>query len=285
MKILEQIRQNKPLILNLTNSVTVNDVANAILAVGGSPLMSNETSEMHDLIHLCAGVNLNIGTADKKQVQFMCKAGKLAGKLGKPVVFDPVGSGASDFRTKSALKIIKKVHPAVIKGNMSEIKALAGTSQSSSTCGVDVNPGDVIGEKNLEAAVNFVVQFAAKLKCVIAVTGAIDLVSDGKHCFIIRNGHEMMEKVCGTGCVISGILPCFICNAKNIEETARLTAECISLMGLAGEIAVKDLKKNGNISLENQFIGGNLTLRQKIIDNLFLLDDEKLLEGQKVELR
>lgn len=271
MKILEQIRQNKPLILNLTNSVTVNDVANAILSVGGSPIMSAEKSEIADLVARCSGVNLNIGTADKRQVRLMLTAGKWANKLEKTVVFDPVGCGASKFRTWAALKIVKKVRPAVIKGNMSEIKALAG--ENLCTRGVDVNPDDVISENNLETAVSFVVQLADKLKCVVAVTGAIDLVSDGRHCFIIRNGNELMEKVCGTGCVISGILPCFIYGAKTLEETARLTADCISMMGLAGEIAVKKL------------IGGNLTLRQQIIDNLFFMDDEQLSEGQKIELR
>ena len=170
---LENVRKNVPLVHNITNYVTVNDVANVLLACGGSPIMSDEPDDVADITSICGGLNINIGTLNKNSIEGMFIAGKKANELSHKILLDPVGAGASKLRTDTAVKLAKEIKFDVIRGNISEIKTLA--LGSGTTKGVDADVSDAVTEENLDNAVAFVKNYAKKSGCVIAITGAIDL--------------------------------------------------------------------------------------------------------------
>ena len=155
---LENVRTQVPLVHNITNYVTVNDVANVLLACGGSPIMADEAEEVEDITTICGGLNINIGTLNKRTITGMLLAGKRANELGHPVLLDPVGAGASALRTNTAIELMDTLHPTVIRGNISEIKTLA--SGSGTTKGVDADVADAVTEDTLDQAVAFVKNFA-----------------------------------------------------------------------------------------------------------------------------
>lgn len=192
-KMLENVRGKCPLIHNITNYVTVNDCANIVLACGASPIMSDDQSEVEEITTICGGLNINIGTLNKRTIESMFLAGKRANALSHPVVLDPVGAGASKLRTETAQKLLEEVKFTVIRGNISEVKTLA--SGSGTTKGVDADVADKVSEENLDSAVAFAKAFAEKTGAVIAITGAIDIVADGKKAYCIRNGHPMMSSI------------------------------------------------------------------------------------------
>ena len=182
---LENVRKSAPLVHNITNYVTVNDVANALLACGGSPIMSDEPDDVADITSICGGLNINIGTLNKRSIEAMFIAGERSRALGHIVLLDPVGAGASALRTRTALEIMEKIKPDVIRGNISEIKTLA--LGSGTTKGVDADTADTVTEDNLDQMVAFAKAFAEKTDAVIAITGAIDLVADAEKCSISGN--------------------------------------------------------------------------------------------------
>ena len=174
---LNNVRKSTPLIHNITNYVTVNDVANIILACGASPIMADEPDEVEDITSICAGLNINIGTLNKRTVDSMLLAGKKANELGHILLLDPVGAGASALRTRTALNLLENLKFDVIRGNISEIKTLAmgiGT-----TNGVDASAADSVTNENLNSSVEFIKNFAQRTSSIIAVTGEIDIVTDG----------------------------------------------------------------------------------------------------------
>ena len=185
-KCITNVRNNVPLVHNITNYVTVNDVANVLLACGGSPIMSDEPDDVEDITTICGGLNINIGTLNKRSIEGMFLAGKKANELGHVVLLDPVGAGASALRTNTAVKLMDEVKFDVIRGNISEIKTLA--LGSGTTKGVDADVADAVTEESLDSAVAFVKELAAKTGSIIAITGAIDLIADSERCFVIRNG-------------------------------------------------------------------------------------------------
>ena len=268
---LDQVRKTAPVVHNITNYVTVNDVANVILACGGSPIMSDEPEDVADITSICGGLNINLGTLHKTSIEGMLKAGHRSNELGHPVLLDPVGAGASRFRTETALKLIKEIKFSVIRGNVSEIKTLA--YGSGSTKGVDADVADAVTEENLDEAVAFAKAFAEKANCVVAITGAIDLVSDGKSCYVIRNGRPEMGKITGTGCQLSGMMTAYI--TANPEHTLEAAAAAVCVMGLAGEIGFSRMQDGD----------GNSTYRNRIIDAIYNMDAKTLEEGAKYELR
>ena len=271
MQILKNVRQKSPLVHCMTNYVTVNDVANMVLACGASPIMSDEKEDVKDITSICNGLCINIGTLNKRTIKSMFIAGKKANQLGHIVVLDPVGAGASKLRTKTALNLIKKVHFDVIRGNISEIKAIAGLTNS--TQGVDANIADQVTDENLDSVISFLKNFSKSCGSIIAVTGKIDLVTDGEKCFVIKNGDPKMKSITGTGCQLSGLLTSFVCaNTENKFEAAGMA---VCAMGLAGEIG-NSLLKEGE---------GNATYAKRIIDSIFNMNDEILEKGAKYELR
>ena len=267
----DQVRANVPLVHNITNYVTVNDVANVLLACGGSPIMSDDPKDVDDITSICGGLNINIGTLNQRTVEGMFLAGKKANELGHAVLLDPVGAGASAFRTETALKLIQEIKFDVIRGNISEIKTLA--LGSGTTKGVDADVADAVTEENLDQSIAFVKTFAEKMGCIIAVTGAIDLVSDGTKCYVIRNGRPEMGKITGTGCQLSGVMTAFI--TANPEEKLKAAAAAVCTMGLAGEIGFSRMQEGD----------GNSTYRNRIIDAIYNMDQKTLDEGAKYEVR
>ena len=229
---MDNVRKNVPLVHNITNYVTVNDVANILLACGGSPIMSDEPEDVEDITSVCGGLNINIGTLHQSSIEGMLLAGKKANELGHPVQLDPVGAGASRLRTDTTLRIMKEIKLTVIRGNISEIKTLA--YGSGTTKGVDADVADAVTEETLNDAIAFVKNFARKTSCIIAVTGAIDLVSDGEICYVIRNGRPEMGKITGTGCQLSGMMTAYV--TANQEKPLEAAASAVCIMGLAGEM-------------------------------------------------
>ena len=270
-KCLENVKEKTPLIHNITNYVTVNDVANALLASGGSPIMSDEPDDVADITSICGGLNINIGTLNKRSIEAMFISGKKSKELGHIVLLDPVGAGASKLRTETAVEIMEEIKPDIIRGNISEIKTLA--LGSGTTKGVDADAADVVTDENLDSMVEFAKAFSKKSRAVIAITGAIDLVADGKKCYVIRNGSPMMSRITGTGCMLSGLATAYaVANPDNIIEAV---AASVCLMGLAGQIGVLKMSDNE----------GNSSLRNHIIDAIYNMDAEKLNKGAKYEVR
>ena len=270
-KCLENVKAKTPLIHNITNYVTVNDVANALLASGGSPIMSDEPDDVSDITSICSGLNINIGTLNKNSIEAMFISGRKSKELGHIVLLDPVGAGASKLRTETALKIMNEIKPDVIRGNISEIKTLA--SGSGTTRGVDADVADTVTEDNLDLMVDFAKSFSKKTGAVIAITGAIDLVSDSNRCYVIRNGNSIMSRITGTGCMLSALAAAYaVANPDNITEAV---AASVCLMGLSGEIGVSNMKADE----------GNSSLRNHIIDAIYNMDGQKLARGAKYEVR
>jgi len=267
--IISDLRNTTPLVHCITNYVTVNDCANSLLAIGGSPIMADDEDEVEEIIAICNALVINIGTLNKRTIKSMLKAGKKANKLGKAVVLDPVGAGASKLRTETALELLKEVKFTAIRGNISEIKTLA--VGSGTTKGVDAADSDAISEDNLAVNVALAQALSEKTGAVIAITGAIDIIADSKKSCQIYNGHPIMSKITGTGCMCSAILGAFIAGA---EDKFMATAAAVAVMGLAGERAQHKLEANGL---------GTGSLRVGIIDELSLMNDEKLLEGARLE--
>ena len=268
---LEQVRKTVPLVHNITNYVTVNDVANILLACGGSPIMSDEPEDVEDITSICGGLNINIGTLNQRSIEGMFRAGKKTAELGHVLLLDPVGAGASKLRTNTAVELMKELPFTVLRGNISEIKTLA--LGSGTTKGVDADVADAVREENLEAAVAFVKDFAKKAKTIVAVTGAIDLVSDGEKCYVIRNGRPEMGRITGTGCQLSGMMTAFL--VANPDDHLEAAAAAVCAMGLAGEIGWKAMQPGE----------GNSTYRNRIIDAIYNMDGKTLEEGAKYEVR
>ena len=269
-KCLENVRKTIPLVHNITNYVTVNDVANVLLACGGSPIMSDEPEDVEDITSICGGLNINIGTLNKRSIEGMFLAGAKANELGHVVLLDPVGAGASALRTDTAVRLMDKVRFDVIRGNISEIKTLA--LGSGTTKGVDADAADTVTEENLDQMIAFAKSFAAKTGAVAAITGAIDLVADAETCYVIRNGRPEMSRITGTGCQLSGLATAYA--VANPDNKTEAVAAAVCLMGLAGEIGFANLQPGA----------GNSTYRNRIIDAIYNMDAETLDKGAKYEV-
>ena len=268
---LENVRAKTPLVHNITNYVTVNDVANVLLAAGGSPIMSDDADDVEDITSICGGLNINIGTLNKNTIPSMFLAGRKANELGHIVLLDPVGAGASRLRTDTANRLMQEVRFDAVRGNISEIKTLC--TGSGSTKGVDADAVDAVTEANLDNGVQLVKTFAAQTGCIIAVTGAIDLVSDGERCWCIRNGRAEMSRITGTGCQLSALMTAFL--VANPDRKLDAAAAAVCMMGLAGEIGWANMQPGD----------GNSTYRNRIIDAIFNMTGDALEEGAKYELR
>lgn len=268
---LENVRAKTPLVHNITNYVTVNDVANVLLACGGSPIMSDEPEDVVDITAICSALNINIGTLHKTSIEAMLKAGKKSNELGHPVLLDPVGAGASALRTNTAVELMKELKLTVIRGNISEIKTLA--LGSGTTKGVDADVADKVTDETLDDSIRFVKNFAKESGSIVAVTGAIDLVSDGEKCYVIRNGRPEMGQITGTGCQLSGMMTAFV--AANPDNQLEAAAAAVCMMGLAGEIGWSRMVEGD----------GNSTYRNRIIDAIYNMTGEILEKGAKYEVR
>lgn len=266
---LENVRTSTPLVHCITNYVTVNDCANALLACGGSPIMSDEPEDVVDITTICGGLVLNIGTLNKQTIAGMRAAGKRASELGHPIVLDPVGAGASALRTATASEILDTMDVAVVRGNMSEIKAVAGASAA--TRGVDVNPDDVVTDENLAASAAFAKELAKKTGAIIAITGAIDIIANDERAFAIRNGNAIMGKITGAGCMLSCLVGAY--SVANKENMLDGVVAAIAGEGLCGQIAAERMTE----------ADGNGSFRTYLLDAMYNLDAATLADGALVQ--
>ncbi|MGV8906737.1 MAG: hydroxyethylthiazole kinase [Acetobacterium sp.] len=271
-KILTNVKENPPLVHCITNYVTVNDCANILLACGGSPIMADDIGEVAEITSICNSLCINIGTLNEKTIKSMVAAGKKANDLSHPVVLDPVGAGASSLRTSTTFDLLKQLNFSVIRGNVSEIKTVS--QGIGTTKGVDADVIDAVTEENLEATIAFARKLSEKTQSVICITGAIDIVADPDKTYVIRNGHEMMSKITGSGCMLTAVIAAF-CGA-NPEEILEATATAVCAMGLCGELAYEKQMKND---------GGTSSFRTFLIDFMSKMTPEVLKEGVKIESR
>lgn len=227
--ILKKVRETRPLIHHLTNYVTINDCANITLAAGASPVMANDPAEVEDMVSHAAALVINIGTLDANKVNSMIAAGKKANSLGIPVIFDPVGVGATRLRTQTAARILAEVHCSVIRGNLSEMNVLGGLQAAGR--GVD----SIANEAGAETAA---LTLADKIGCVIAITGKTDLIASGNSLYRLGNGHPLLAGVTGTGCMATSLIACFCGTSADYPAAA---VGGITVMGIAGELAQESL--------------------------------------------
>lgn len=268
--ILENVRKKTPLVHFITNYVTVNDVANMMLACGGSPIMSDDKKDVEDITSICNALVINIGTLNERSIESMILAGKKANALGHPVILDPVGAGASKFRTETTFRLMKEIQFAVIRGNISEIKTVY--SGSGSTKGVDADVADTVTDDNLADTAEFAKELSKTTGAIIAITGAIDVIADAEHAYATRNGVADMSKITGTGCMLDGVIAGYV--AANMENPTNAVVAAIAAEGLCGEIAGAKVQAEGS---------GTSSLRMYLIDAMSRLDGETLVHGAKVE--
>lgn len=254
------LKEKRPLVHHITNYVTVNDCANIVLAIGGSPVMADDLREVEEMVGLASALVLNIGTLNSRTVESMLAAGKQAKILGIPVILDPVGVGATNLRTRTAHDLIQEVQPEVIRGNMSEIKLLAGREVAIK--GVDSAADEQDG-------VAIAKQLASAWNCVIAITGKTDIVSDGQNVCLLDNGHPILADVTGTGCMTTSLIGAY-CGANRDCFTAAIAG--IVSMGLAGEMAYASLRADEGIG----------TFRARLFDKIYRLSPEALAQGGKI---
>ena len=266
---LGNVRATTPLVHCITNYVTVNDCANALLACGGSPIMSDEPHDVADITTICGGLVLNIGTLNERTIEGMRVAGARASELGHPIVLDPVGAGASALRTQTAGELLDSCKVSVVRANMSEMKALAGAAAA--TRGVDVNPDDVVTDDNLAESADFACSLAAKTGAVIAITGAIDIVADAEHAYAIRNGVPVMGRITGAGCMLTCIVAAYV--VANPDAPLEAAVAAIANEGLAGQIAAARMTP----------ADGNGSFRTYLLDALYNMDSDALEQGALIE--
>lgn len=255
---LDRLRAAKPLVTNITNYVVTNSTANALLAVGASPIMTHAVEEVEDLMGFSNALVINLGTVARTYLEAMPVAWAAANKNGVPVVLDPVGAGASRVRTEQPVMMLEKYQPAIIRGNASEIMTLAG--ESGGAKGVDSTHGADAAEV---AARNL----AATNKCTVVVSGEVDIVTDGERLVRIHGGSDMMPLVTGLGCTCSALCGAFAgVNPDGFEAAAHAMA----VMNAAGAVAASKAQGPG-------------TLQLHLYDTLYALDAGMIEKNMRLE--
>lgn len=283
---LAAVRAKRPLVHCITNYVTVNDCANALLAVGASPVMADDIAEAAEIASIADALVINIGTLNERTIRSMVKACRAAADKGIPLVLDPVGAGASRLRTETARSLVGDCRFSVIRGNASEIRALVGDG---ATRGVDASEDDS-AESAFAQTARTAAQLAGGTGSIVAVTGAVDIVTDGKRSLAIGNGHPLMARITGSGCMLSAVVGAFA--GANPDRLLEATAAAACLMGLAGEGAAASAR--GAIDAGNSRGAGadpahaadrpigTGSFRTALIDGLSLLDGQAVQRGMKI---
>jgi hydroxyethylthiazole kinase len=259
-ELFERVGKEKPLVHHITNYVTAYDCAGMTRAFGALPVMAQAKEESGDMAAIASSLVLNIGTLDPELIESMIVAGKSANKKGIPVVLDAVGAGATKLRNDAAEKLLDSIRIDIIKGNASEIAKLAGHNVT--TRGVEAT--------NVEAdLIETAGSLARKRKATVVITGKEDIVSDGRKTYIVKNGHEMMGKVVGTGCMAASVIGAFA--AVEIDSTLA-SAAALSVYGIAGELAAKGAKGPGSFKV-------------RLYDAVYNLKREQIEGMSKIEER
>jgi hydroxyethylthiazole kinase len=228
------IRKRKPLVHQITNFVVMNETANATLAIGALPVMAHAPQEVEEMASAASALVLNIGTLSDEWVEAMLAAGRAANRAGVPVVLDPVGAGATSYRTEVSRRLLQEFDVAVVRGNSAEIATLAG--RAAEIRGVEA-VGSAGGRELAREA-------ALALGTVAAVTGPVDHVSDGQTVASVANGHELMATVSGTGCMATAITGCFL-GVRGDDPLAAATGALVAF-GVAGEDAAREARGPGS---------------------------------------
>ncbi len=249
---LDSLRGKSPLVHNITNFVVMNNTANALLSIGASPVMAHAVEEVEDMVSISSSLVINMGTLSDRWVEAMILAGTRAKETGKPVVFDPVGVGATKYRNDTAAAILEKCRPSIIRGNASEILALA--KEAVNTKGVDSTASS---SSAVEASKSLAIETGA----VVIVSGETDYITDGTGLYSVKNGSELMPRVTGMGCTASAIVGAFAAVDRDYM-TASVSA--MAVMGIAGELAAE--KSSGPGSMQMHFI-----------DELYSLDRNRII--------
>ena len=272
-KSLTKIKAKNPLTHCITNSVTINDCANAVLAIGGSPFMAEDAEELEEVVTIADALVINIGKLSKEQIKSMNVSAKVANETGTPIVLDPVGVGVTGLRNETTLNLIENYQMTAIRGNISEIKAIAkltGVIDENNTAkGVDVNADDIITEENLAANGEIIKELAKKLNTTVLASGPIDILSDGETTIAIDNGDDMMPLITGSGCMLSSIVGSCVGGSTPLEGT--LVA--ILAMNLAGE------KARAKVDEKDEGTG---SFRTYLIDYLYKTNAESLVEESNI---
>jgi hydroxyethylthiazole kinase len=256
---IQRIREEAPLILNITNYVVMNSTANALLALGASPVMAHAIEEIEDLVDVARALVINIGTLSAPWVESMRQAGRRARERGIPVVIDPVGCGATRYRAETARMLVAEIRPAVVRGNASEIRALERSARAGKGVDSSDRPDDVCGEARA---------VSRSAGCAVSVSGAVDVIVQDDRIARIDNGHPMMTRVTGMGCTASALTGAFLAVRKDPFVAAM---HAMTVMGVAGEIAA--LHSAGPGSLQVNFL-----------DVLHALDPDETLRRGRVRL-
>lgn len=259
---IDAIRQKAPLVHNITNFVVMNNTANALLAIGASPVMAHAPEEVAKMAAMASAVVLNMGTLSETWVEAMLLAGRSALEHNVPIVLDPVGVGATSYRNQTARRIFKQFTPSIIRGNASEIMALTAElldkQQQIKTKGVDSTAASDIAIETAQT-------LAQQLGTVIAISGVEDYITDGKTVHILKNGSPMMARVTGMGCTASAITGAFAGVNTNMLEAA---THAMAVMGIAGELAARQSKGPGSLQVN-------------FLDQLYLLTPELIVNTLK----
>jgi hydroxyethylthiazole kinase len=256
---LDAVRARRPLVHNITNYVVMSFSANALLSLGASPVMAHAVEEVEELAAAASALVLNIGTLSAPWIEAMFLAGRAAGARGVPIVLDPVGAGATRLRTDTALRLLDEVRPAVVRGNASEVIALAGAAGA--TRGVDAT-------RTVEEALASAIATARARRCVVAVTGEVDVVTDGHRIARVANGHPLMGRVTGAGCVATAIVAAF---CAVVDDPFVATTVALGAYGVAGELAGRDKPGPG-------------TFPARLVDGLAALDRGRLAASLRLSV-
>lgn len=268
-EIMLRARAVRPLVHTITNQVTVNDCANIILAAYGAPTMAQDAREVEEITARSHALVLNLGALHAQEA--MLRAGRRANALGHPVVLDPVGAGASSLRTEISRTLLHAMDIAVIRGNASEIRALALGTET--TMGVAASEIDRVTEENLLEAAAMVRAFSLRTGAVICLTGPIDLVTDGTRTAVLRGGCEMMSRVTGTGCMLTALIGVY-CGASPDHVFEAATA-AVGAMKVCGEQAYARVC---------QMQEGTASFRTRLLDAVSMLTPEALAAQIKLEM-
>ena len=234
---LQAVREKSPLVHNITNYVVMNNTANALLAIGASLVMAHAENEVEDMVGIASSLVINMGTLSEKWVNAMLSAGKKAVANGTPVVFDPVGVGATPYRTETAAAIIDECRPTVIRGNASEIMALSNANVK--TKGVD-------STMSSDSALDSAKLLAKETGAIVVISGSTDFITDGDQVLSIENGAEIMARVTGMGCTATAIVGAFVGAESN---TLKATVAAMAAMGISGENAAEISKGSGSMQV------------------------------------
>ena len=274
-KTLKNIKEKNALTHCITNSVTINDCANAVLAIGGSPFMAEDAKELEEVVTIADVLVINIGKLSKEQINSMNISAEVANKTNTPIVLDPVGVGVTNLRNKTTLNLIENYNITAIRGNISEIKAIAklvGVIDENNTAkGVDVNIDDIITKDNLAANGEIIKELANKLDTTILASGPIDILSDGETTIAIDNGDDMMPLITGSGCMLSSIVGSCIGGSNPLDGTF----VAILAMNIAGEKARAKVEERSE---------GTGSFRTYLIDYLYKTNSESLINESNIQI-